>query len=365
MVSNTEPLAVPAKSRNKGSRGEWLIAGLAIGILSIIGFFMGNFLIVLLSFLFPGLLPYVTFVGIFLVILIIIVSSIGYTYLKKESAFYFIKLFVFSIIVLFSAFALFLIGQSGGLIIIVEKISIESQINGMNYYVNLNITEKELDEYPALKKAIIECRDFNNCNSEPNIEEWMSTRGFLDKKAHESGYLFSVMDERSEEDLNKGIFSSALRNAFESRGLQLSENAFISQVSYQEVIRWNIIDKKHLFDIRDAELENELKKIDITNGGVIKEAKISKLEEIFKAKGFLSSEKYTVYRVPDKWWVFNNTVNYEIQKENDILKVYTEEKLTYEIWKENGKLNIYHAKLYARYLLKLAGNYYRISERWE
>lgn len=36
-------LAVLVKYRNKGSRGEWLIAGLAIGILStIIGFYMGT-----------------------------------------------------------------------------------------------------------------------------------------------------------------------------------------------------------------------------------------------------------------------------------------------------------------------------------
>lgn len=274
-------LVVLVKYRNKVSRGEWLIAGLAIGILStIIGFYMGT---ITSLFLF---LPNFLRDPVFRILLLFIVSSIVYTYLKKESAVYFIKLLFFSfIVVLFSAFALFLTLQSDtGLIVMVEKISIESQINGMNDYVKLNITEKELDEYPALKKAIIDCRDFNNCSSKPNAEEWMSARGFLDKKAHESGYLFSVMDERSEGDLNKGIFPPALRNAFESRGLPLSDNAFIEQASYQEVIRWNI---------------------------------------------------------------------------------YTEEKLTYEIWKENGKLNIYHAKLYAPYLLKIAGNYYRISERWE
>ncbi len=271
-------LAVLVKYRNKGSRGEWLIAGLAIGILStIIGFYMGT----ITSLFLPNFLRD----PVFRILLLFIVSSIVYTYLKKESAVYFMKLLFFSfIVVLFSAFALFLTLQSeSGLIVIVEKISIDSQINGIDY-VNLNITEKELDEYPVLKKAIIDCRDFSNCSSKPDVEEWMSASGFLEKKAHDLRYLFSVMDERSEGDLNKGIFSPALRNAFESRGLQLSDNAFIDQASYQEVIRWNI---------------------------------------------------------------------------------YTEEKLTYEIWKENGKLNIYRAKLFAPYLLKIAGNYYRISERWE
>ena len=372
MASNTEYLVIGSiavavsllvvlvKYRNKGFRGDWLIAGLAIGILSpIIGLYMGNILGVLLH------LPDGPFVQIFLILLIFIVSSIVYTYYKKESAVYFTKILFFSfVVVMFSGFGLFLIGQSDtGLTVMVEKIPIESQINGMNDYVNLNITE--LDEYPVLKKAIIECRDFNNCSSKPNIEEWMSARGFLENKTHESGYLFSVMDEISEGDLNRGVFSPSLRNEFESRGLPLSENASISQASYQEVIRWDIMDKKHLFDIKDTELENELEKVEITDGGVIKEAKIPKLEQIFIAKGFLSSENYTIYRTPENWIIFNDTVQYGIQKENDTLKVYTIEKLTYEIWKENGKLNIYHAKLYAPYLLKIAGNYYRILQQWE
>lgn len=355
-------LAVLIKYRNKGFRGEWLIAGLAIGILStIIGFYMGT---ITSLFLF---LPNFLRDPVFRILLLFIVSSIVYTYLKKESVVYFMKLLFFSfIVVLFSAFALFLTLQSDtGLNIMVEKISIESQINGIDY-VKLNITEKELDEYPALKKAITDCRDFNNCNSKPNTEEWMSASVFLEKKAHDLSYLFSVMDERSEGDLNKGIFSPALKNAFESRELPLSENAFISRASYQEGYRWDIMDKKHLFDIKDAELENELlNKVDITISGEFKNAKISKLEEIFKVKGFLLSEKYTILRVPEKWEILNETVNYEIQKVNGDLKVYTEEKWTYEIWEENGKLNVYNAKLFAPYLLKIAGNYYRISQRWE
>jgi len=104
---------------------------------------------------------------------------------------------------MFSSFGLFLIGQSGGLTVIVEKIPIQSQINGSIDY--LDITEKELDEYPLLKKAIIECRDSNNCTLEPNIEEWGHVSEFLNRKAHESKYLFSINDSRLEEDLDRKI----------------------------------------------------------------------------------------------------------------------------------------------------------------
>jgi hypothetical protein len=164
-----------------------------------------------------------------------------------------------------------------GLTVRVEKIPFDSRINGMNDYVIINITENELNENPVLKKMIIDCRDSNICDSKPNLEEWISERGILEKKEHESGYLFTIINESSVEDLNMGILSPSLRNAFESRELPLSENAIISQASYQEINRWNILDKKHLFDINDAEMETELNKIEITDGGVIKEAKIPKL----------------------------------------------------------------------------------------
>lgn len=367
MLSNTEYLlivliavaisllAVLAKYRNKKIRGDWLIAGLAIGILSpIIGLSMGG---PILHFLFPDGPLAQFFLGFF----IFIFSCIGYTHIKKESSEFLIKLSVFSItVVIFSGLILAMSGDSG-LIVVVEKIPLDPKINGLNEYEYVNITEKELFEYPALKKAIIECRDLNNCDSNPNNEEWRATRSFLENKSHQSGYLFSVVDERSEADLNKGVFSEALRNGFESRGLQLSENAIISQASYQEVNRWTIMNNKHLFDLKDAELEYELEKINITMGE-FKTIQISKLEEIFNAKGFPLFEDYTIVRSPEAWGILNGALNYEIKKENGDLRVYTEEKLTYEIWKENGKLKIYNPKLYVPYLLKIDGNYYRISE---
>jgi len=354
-------LAVLVKYGNKGFRRDWLIAGLAIGILSpIIGLLMGGSI---LQFLYPD----GPFAQLALGLLIFIFSCIGYTYFKKESSRFFLKVLFFSFAVLiFVAFALFLTMQSDtGLTVIIEKIPSESLINGMNDYVIINTTENELDENPLLKRMIIDCRDSNICDSKPDLEEWISARGILEKKEHESGYLFTVLNESSEEDLNMGIFLPSLRNAFESRGLPISENAIISQASYQEVKRWDIMDKKHLFDINNAELETELNKIEITNGGVIKEAKIPKLEQIFRAKGFLPSESYTLYRDPEKWIFSNDTATYEIRNENGTLKVFTQEKWTYEIVEENGKLNIYDVKLNNNYLLKFSGNYYRIEQRWE
>jgi hypothetical protein len=350
-------LAVLAKYRNKKIRGDWQIAGLAIGILSpIIGLSMGGYF---LNLLFPDG-PFAQF---FLGLLIFIFSCIGYTYFKKESSGFLVKLLIFSFaVVIISDFALILANSSDtGLTVMVEKISLDSQKNGLNEYININVTEKELDDYPALKKVIIECRDLHNCNSNPDNEEWMSIRGFFENKAHESAYLFSIMDEKSEADLNQGIFSDTLINEFESKELPLSENALISQASYQEFNRWTIMNNEHLFDFKDAELEYELEKIEITIGE-FKTTKISKLEEIFKAKGFPLFEDYAIVRSPESWLILNNPVNYEIKKENGDLKVYTEDKLTYEIWKENGKLNIYKPKMYAPYLLNISGNYYKISE---
>lgn len=266
-------LAVLVKYGTKGFRRDWLIAGLVIGILSpIIGLLMGGYV---LHFLYPD----GPFAQLVLGLLIFIFSCIVYTYFKKESSGFFLKVLFSSFAVLiFAAFALFLTMQSDtGLTVRVEKIPFDSRINGMNDYVIINITENELNENPVLKKMIIDCRDSNICDSKPNLEEWISERGILEKKEHESGYLFTIINESSVEDLNMGILSPSLRNAFESRELPLSENAIISQASYQEINRWNILDKKHLFDINDAEMETELNKIEITDGGVIKEAKIPKL----------------------------------------------------------------------------------------
>ncbi|MDP3105389.1 MAG: hypothetical protein Q8M95_12385 [Candidatus Methanoperedens sp.] len=107
----------------------------------------------------------------------------------------------------------------------------------------VNITEQELEEYPALKKAISgqDCERFSadrwGCTVHP--DEWRRTREFISKKTGYV-YLFS-MDRKLEEDLNKGIITIELRNAFESEGYSLPENLFIRKL---ELKRWWMEDEK-------------------------------------------------------------------------------------------------------------------------
>jgi hypothetical protein len=187
----------------------------------------------------------------------------------------FLKLVVVSFIVLFSAYALFLIAQRGGVTIRVEKIPLESQINGTIDY--LVITDMELDEYPLLKKAIIECKDFNNCTFEPNIEEWGYVSDFLNKKAHESKYLFSINDSKFEDDLDKKILPMALRNEFESRGLQLSEKAEIAHVPDITFREWDIIENQETV----YQIWKEDGKLNIYNGKWINPYKLKISEKYY------------------------------------------------------------------------------------
>lgn len=186
-----------------------------------------------------------------------------------------IKLFVVSLLLLFSAFALFLNAQRGGMTIMVEKIPIESQLNGTIDY--LMITDKELDEYPLLKKTITECRDFNNCTSEPDIEEWGYINNFLNKKVHESKYLFSINNSKLEEDLDKKILAMALRNEFESRGLILSEKAEIAHVPDITIREWDIIENQETA----YQIWKEDEKLNIYNGKWIYPYKLKISEKFY------------------------------------------------------------------------------------
>lgn len=106
------------------------------------------------------------------------------------------------------------------------------------------VTAEELKGYPALEKALSGegCKKFNEdrwyCKVHP--DEWRRTSDFINKKQCDRlggtvipfnlcrKYLFSL-DERLENDLNKGIVSEELRDVFESKGISLSENAFIRE----------------------------------------------------------------------------------------------------------------------------------------
>lgn len=110
----------------------------------------------------------------------------------------------------------------------------------------IEITEEELEEYPALKKAISGegCTKYNEDRWSLKVhpKEYKRTSLFIGKKRHE--YLFS-MDRELEGDLNKGIITLELKNAFESKGFQLSENFTIGIIKYDSVYdKWRIYDEE-------------------------------------------------------------------------------------------------------------------------
>ena len=93
-----------------------------------------------------------------------------------------------------------------------------------------SVTADELKGYPALEKALSGegCTKFNEnswyCKVHP--DEWRRTSDFINKKQCDRlggtvipfnlcrKYLF-ILDERLENDLNKGIVSEELRDVFE------------------------------------------------------------------------------------------------------------------------------------------------------
>src|SRR5574337_896127 len=82
-------LSIMIKYRNKKIRGEWILAGFLIGILSLP---VGLYLTPVIENVSRLFLPEGGSNQIFSIISIFIILSICYTYLKKESPAFFIKL---------------------------------------------------------------------------------------------------------------------------------------------------------------------------------------------------------------------------------------------------------------------------------
>jgi len=116
-----------------------------------------------------------------------------------------------------------------------------------------------------------------------------------------------------------------------------------------------------MFSITDEELNKDLNMINITRDGKIKDIRIPKLRTIFESNGFLLSENYAVWRMPEKWNVINERENYEIWQKDGDLSVYKQEELAYEISKDGGALNVYDRKYSGDIFFKIGEKYYRIS----
>jgi hypothetical protein len=111
----------------------------------------------------------------------------------------------------------------------------------------------------------------------------------------------------------------------------------------------------------NEELDKDLNKINITMDGEIKEIRIPKLKNIFESNGFLLSENYAIWRIPEKWNIINDGGSYEIWKKDGTLNVYKQEELTYEIEKEDGVLNVFDRRYSSELVFKIGDKYYRIS----
>lgn len=306
---------------------------------------------------------------ILLPIFILILFATGLVAFKKRPLFNFsLRAFSISFVILFltiGAWFIIAMSSSGGVFIGVEEVNAPAGEN-IRY---AEITEMELEEYPALKKAINEHIINKSSIIDVDSEEWERAKDLIEKKRHESLYLFSMIDGVSEEDLNGSIISESLRKTFESEGYPLSEYASVYKVDsyFQSNWAYRITEKQYLFSITDAEVEEELNRIGITTEGkgYTPESKEDlvpiKVKNSFISEGFhLPDDTRLLREDTDAWYVFFGGSSYRILREKGKLNVYTTERNAYEIWKEEGKLKVYETEWSAP-LFKVQGKYYRIG----
>lgn len=143
-----------------------------IGVLSfLIGFFVGE--------------GFLELAGIFEILFILLVFFIlfgtGLYISKQRSLGFAFKAFTISFIALFLIFAA-VFTWSAHEHYYAKSIHVRKLHDKPSEYVN--ITEEELNEYPALKKAIKECAEFNKDSCWINVhpDEWMRTIDFINEK---------------------------------------------------------------------------------------------------------------------------------------------------------------------------------------
>ncbi len=171
--------AVLIKYRNKKLRGEWILASFLIGILSLP---IGLYLTPIIENVSRLFLPEGGANQIFSILLIFIILAICYTYLKKESLVFFIKILAVSFLISLIAFAgWFEIGayeHEEGTVIFVYQYDTAS-----GEYVDIT---KYMEEYSALKKAIkgegCEKMGENKWYCKTPSDEWRRSVDFISKQ---------------------------------------------------------------------------------------------------------------------------------------------------------------------------------------
>ncbi len=172
-------LSVLIKNRSKKIRGEWIIAGFLIGILSLP---IGLYLTPIIEIITRLFLPEGGANQIFSIPSIFIILSVCYTYLKKESPAFFIKILTVSFLISLTAFVgWFEIGayehEEGSVIYVYQYDT------AMGEYVDIT---KYMEEYPALKKAIkgegCEKLGENKWYCKTPSDEWRRSVDFISKQ---------------------------------------------------------------------------------------------------------------------------------------------------------------------------------------
>lgn len=230
-------------------------------------------------------------------------------------------------------------------------IRIEKMDKPLDKFEYTEITEAELDNYPALKKAVITER-----GSEMNSTEWKQTQQFLDEKWRERSNQFVIDYNELEEELNKSIITLKMRNIFASEGYPVHENSYMKRDSD----RWSIIKIYNLFSITDSEVEKELDRINMTAGKDAGDIVPAKLRNAFASNGFSLPEGARISG-RDGGWIIDAGAGYTILKEEGKLNVYTGDEKTHEIRREDGKLRVVYVGPQGNPIFKIREKYYRFE----
>ena len=221
----------------------------------------------------------------------------------------------------------------------------------LNIFEYAEITEAELDNYPALKKAVITER-----GSEMNGTEWKQTQQFLDEKWHERSNQFVIDYNELEEELNKSNITFKMRNIFASEGYPVYENSYIRR----DGDRWYVIRMYYLFSITDPEVEKQVDNINMTAGKDAGNTIPMKLKNAFSSNGFSLPEDAGISGI-DGGWIINAGTGYTILKEEGKLNVYTGDEKPHEIQKNDGKLKIVYIDAQGSPIFKIGEKYYRFE----
>jgi hypothetical protein len=220
-------MAVLIKYRSKGIRGEWILAGFLIAIISLP---IGLVLTPVIQIMTRLFLPEGPFNQIFSVLSMFIIMSICYTYLRKGSAILFVKVSVASFLVLLLVIVAWfsLSMDEGGMFMVIGEVNIPA---GEKVRF-VEITQEELEKNLPLKKAMNSYTESNSSESKVDIEDQGKVSDFFNKKRYAARFLFSILDGKSEEYLNKGAVSQELNNLFISNNIFFKIGEKYYRISY-------------------------------------------------------------------------------------------------------------------------------------